>query len=82
MDVAPSTPYLLFVDNQDQPGTIGAVGTVAGRRNINISFMEVGRIAPRGQAMMVLGVDDPISAEALAEIMALPQIDNARVVAM
>ncbi len=82
MDVAPSTPYLLFVDNQDQPGTIGAVGTIAGRRNINISFMEVGRIAPRGQAMMVLGVDDPISAEALAEIMALPQIDNARVVAM
>ena len=82
MDVAPSTPYLLFVDNQDQPGTIGAVGTVAGRRNINISFMEVGRIALRGQAMMVLGVDDPISPEALAEIKALPQIDNARVVAM
>ena len=82
MDVAPSTPYLLFVDNQDQPGSIGAVGTVAGRRNINISFMEVGRIALRGQAMMVLGVDDPISPEALAEIKALPQIDNARVVAM
>ena len=82
MDVAPSTPYLLFVDNQDQPGTIGAVGTVAGRLNINISFMEVGRIALRGQAMMVLGVDDPISPEALAEIKALPQIDNARVVAM
>ena len=82
MDVAPSTPYLLFVDNQDQPGSIGAVGTVAGRRNINISFMEVGRIALRGQAMMVLGVDDPISDEALAEIKALPQIDNARVVAM
>ena len=59
MDVAPSTPYLLFVDNQDQPGTIGAVGTIAGRRNINISFMEVGRIAPRGQAMMVLGVGRP-----------------------
>ena len=82
MDVAPSTPYLLFIDNQDQPGTIGAVGTIAGRRNINISFMEVGRIAPRGQAMMVLGVDDPISADALAEIKALPQIDDARVVAM
>ncbi len=82
MDVAPSTPYLLFVDNQDKPGTIGAVGTVAGRRNINISFMEVGRITPRGQAMMVLGVDDPVSDDALAEIKALPQIDNARVVAM
>ena len=83
LDIAPSTtPYLLFVDSQDQPGTIGAVGTVAGRRNINISFMEVGRIAPRGQAMMVVGVDDPISDAALAEICALPQIDDARVVAI
>ena len=83
LDIAPSTtPYLLFVSSQDQPGTIGAVGTVAGRRNINISFMEVGRIAPRGQAMMVLGVDDPISAAALSEICALPQIDDARVVAI
>ena len=83
LDIAPSaTPYLLFVSSQDQPGTIGAVGTVAGRRNINISFMEVGRIAPRGQAMMVLGVDDPISDAALSEICALPQIDDARVVAI
>ena len=82
MDVAPSTPYLLFVDSHDQPGTIGAVGTIAGRRNINISFMEVGRIAPRGQAMMVVGLDDPASDAALAEIKAVPQIDNARVVAM
>ncbi len=82
MDVAPSAPYLLFVDNQDQPGIIGAVGTTAGRHNINISFMEVGRIAPRGQAMMVVGSDDPIPDGVLAEIKALPQVDNARVVAM
>ena len=82
LDIAPSTPYLLFVDSQDQPGTIGAVGAIAGRHNINISFMEVGRSAPRGPAMMIIGVDDPINASALAEIKALPQIDNARVVAM
>ena len=79
MDVAPSAPYLLFVDNQDQPGIIGAVGTTAGRHNINISFMEVGRIAPRGQAMMVVGSDDPISEAVLAEVKALPRVDNARV---
>ena len=82
MDVAPSAPYMLFVDNQDQPGIIGAVGTTAGRHNINISFMEVGRIAPRGQAMMVVGLDDPLSDDVLAEIKALPQVDDARVVAM
>ena len=80
MDITPSTPYLLFVDNQDQPGTIGAVGTVAGRHNINISFMEVGRLTLRGMAMMVLGLDDPVPAAVLEEIKALPQISNARLV--
>ena len=80
LDLAPSVPYMLFVDNPDQPGSIGAVGTVAGRHNINISFMEVGRLSARGQAMMVLGLDDPVSPQALAEIKALPQIHDARLV--
>ena len=82
MDVAPSVPYLMFVDNQDQPGVVGAVGTVAGQHNVNISFMEVGRIAPRGEAMMVLGLDDPVSENALTAIRLLPQVNDARVVAM
>ncbi len=80
LDVVPSAPYLLFVDNLDQPGSIGAVGTVAGRHNINISFMDVGRRGVRGQAMMVIGLDDPVPDAALAEIRALPQIQGARVV--
>ena len=80
MDITPSTPYLLFVDNQDQPGTIGAVGTIAGRHNINISFMEVGRLTLRGMAMMVLGLDDPVPPAVLGKIKALPQINNARLV--
>ncbi|MCH8061954.1 MAG: phosphoglycerate dehydrogenase, partial [Chloroflexi bacterium] len=49
VDITPSVPYLLFVDNEDQPGSIGAVGTVTGRHNINISFMEVGRLSLRGR---------------------------------
>ncbi len=80
LDLAPSVPYMLFVDNPDQPGSIGAVGAVAGRHNINISFMEVGRLSARGQAMMVLGLDDPMPAHVLEEIRGLPQIHNARLV--
>ena len=60
VDITASVPYLLFVDNEDQPGSIGAVGMVTGRHNINISFMEVGRLSLRGRAMMVLGLDDPV----------------------
>ena len=82
LDLAPTTPYLLFVDNTDQPGSIGAVGTVVGRYEVNINFMEVGRLSQRGQAMMVLGLDDPTPPAALAEIAALPQVYNARLVAL
>ena len=80
LDIAPSAPYLLFVDNADQPGSIGAVGTLAGKHNINISFMEVGRLSLRGRAMMVVGLDDPMPPEVLAEITALSNIHDARVV--
>ena len=82
LDITPSVPYLLFVENQDQPGSIGAVGTIAGRHNINISFMEVGRLSLRGRAMMVLGLDDPVPPDVLKEIKALPQILSARLVTL
>ncbi len=78
MDIVPNTPYLLFVDNLDQPGSIGAVGTIAGRHNINISFMGVGRIRLRGQAMMVIGLDDPVPLPVMEEIRALSHISSAR----
>ena len=78
LDMVPNTPYLLFVDNQDQPGSIGAVGTIAGRHNINISFMEVGRLQLRGRAMMVIGLDDPVPPEVMAEIKDLSHIYDAR----
>jgi D-3-phosphoglycerate dehydrogenase len=82
LDITPSVPYLLFVENQDRPGSIGAVGTITGRHNINISFMEVGRLTLRGRAMMVLGLDDPIPPDVLREIKALPQIHDARLVTL
>ena len=80
LDVVPSVPYLLFVEQQDQPGSIGAVGTIAGKNDINISFMVVGRMSPRGGAMMIIGLDDPVPPQVLDEIKAIKQIDSARLV--
>ena len=80
MDVEPSAPYLLIVDNPDHPGSIGAVGTVAGEHNINISYMKVGRLSQRGTAMMVLGLDDSVPEAVLDQIRGLPQVSNARLV--
>lgn len=62
--------YLLVCHNTDQPGIIGAVGTMLGKENVNIAFMQVGRDHPRGRAIMILGLDDPLApdvAERLSE---------------
>lgn len=80
LDIVVTGPVLLFVDNDDRPGSIGAVGTVAGRHNVNISFMEVGRVDLRGRAMMVLGIDDYVPAAMLAEMKGLQQIHSVRLV--
>ncbi len=82
VDIVTSVPYMLFVDNIDQPGSIGAVGTIAGRHNINISFMEVGRLQLRGHAMMIIGLDDPVPPPVLEEIRALSHIRSARLVTL
>ena len=80
LDMAPSVPYLLFIEHRDQPGLIGAVGTITGENDINISFMQVGRMTPRGHAMMIIGLDDPIPPPILEQIRDLHQIDAARLV--
>ena len=82
MDTTVDSPYLLFVENRDQPGIIGAVGTIAGEHDINISFMDAGRLAPRGQAMMVVGMDEPVPDAALARFRAIPGVVSARLVRM
>ena len=82
LDVVPYSPYMLFIEHQDQPGSIGAVGSITGQNDINISFMEVGRISPRGRATMIVGLDDPVPTSVLDQLRALPHIDNARLIRM
>ncbi|KAL8238308.1 hypothetical protein R6Q59_019389 [Mikania micrantha] len=60
----------------DQPGLIGAVGSILGEENVNVSFMSVGRTAPRKQAIMTLGVDEKPSKEALKKIGDIPAVEE------
>ncbi len=80
LDMVPSVPYLLFIEHNDRPGSIGVVGTITGRNDINISFMEVGRLSPRGPAMMILGLDDPVPGPVLEEIRSVGHVSSARLV--
>ncbi len=79
VDVSPGEGYLLLAENLDRPGMIGRLGTFLGEKDINVSFMRVGREQARSRALMVLGLDDAISPETLAEIASIPNIFSARV---
>lgn len=60
----------------DQPGMIGRVGSILGEENVNVSFMSVGRIAPRKHAVMAIGVDEEPHPEALRRIGEIPAIEE------
>ena len=56
----PASGHLVISLHQDRPGIIGNVGTILGQSDVNISFMHVGRHAPRTTAVMVLGTDEAV----------------------
>ncbi|KZV14618.1 D-3-phosphoglycerate dehydrogenase 1, chloroplastic-like [Dorcoceras hygrometricum] len=60
----------------DQPGMIGKVGSILGEENVNVSFMSVGRIGPRKQAVMAIGVDEEPSMQSLKKIGDIPAIEE------
>ncbi|MCO6449731.1 MAG: phosphoglycerate dehydrogenase [Caldilineales bacterium] len=66
----------------DQPGIIGAIGTLLGQHDINIAFMHVGRRSPRGEAIMVLNTDEPVPPDLLAEIDRIVVTHQARMVSL
>jgi D-3-phosphoglycerate dehydrogenase len=80
LDMEPNAPYMLFTSQVDQPGMIGRVGTISGSHDANISFMEVGRDSPRGNATMVVGFDDQLTEAMVADIRAIPGMTSAKVV--
>jgi D-3-phosphoglycerate dehydrogenase len=71
IDLVPHGTFLMSW-HADRPGVIGAIGTLLGQRNINIASMQVGRDRPRGDAVMILSVDDPVPESIQADIRRIP----------
>ncbi|KAK6121415.1 hypothetical protein DH2020_044840 [Rehmannia glutinosa] len=67
---------LILCRQVDQPGMIGKVGSILAEDNVNVSFMSVGRIAPRKQAVMAIGVDEEPSKQSLKKIGEIPAVEE------
>ena len=78
----PPNSYMLFTLHRDMPGIIGSIGSLLGSFNVNIASMQVGRKIVRGDAVMVLSLDDPLPEGILAEILKVPGIRDAYTVAL
>jgi D-3-phosphoglycerate dehydrogenase / 2-oxoglutarate reductase len=80
MDIVPTGGYFLFCDHLDRPRLVGAIGNITGKADINISSMHLSRLQPRGKALMILALDEPLGEDQLQEIRALPGIYSAKAV--
>lgn len=71
---------LLVLENVDQPGMVGLVGTLLGKDGVNIADMSLSRLTPGGTAYMVVRVDTEPSEKARKEIKSNPAIKMAKFV--
>ncbi len=78
----PLAGHVLITHHHDQPGVIGTLGMILGRHGVNIAGMQVGRLAPRGEALMVTNVDEAIPDEAVEEIRQCAAVEDAFVVSL
>ena len=81
VNVTPSS-HMLFTRHRDMPGIIGQLGSMLGAHNVNIAAMQVGRKIVRGDAVMVLSIDDPIPADLLATLTGIDGIQEAHPVTL
>ena len=76
MDLIPEG-YVIVSRHLDRPGVIGRASTILGKCNINIAGMQVGRINPGEEALMVLNVDSEVPENVMKEIRSMPGIFSA-----
>ncbi len=79
VDLVPEGRFLVS-RHEDRPGVVGRVGSILGEHDVNIASMQVGRDAPRANAMMILAVDDRVSSEVLSRLREVEGMSDLRYV--
>ena len=80
VNILPSGGHWLMVSHTDQPGMLGAMGTITGANNINIASLQVNRESVRGPALTVVNIDEAPMPEHIAAMTAIDGVDLVRVV--
>ena len=70
---------LLYVNNLDRPGFIGALGALLGDEDINIATFHLGRTGAGGEAIALVAIDSAPSTDMLKALKALPHVRYAKV---
>ena len=60
--------HMLYIVNDDKPGFIGRIGTALGDNGINIGTFNLGRRDAGGEAVLLLSLDEALSADVLGEV--------------
>lgn len=71
-------PHMLYITNEDQPGFIGALGSILGEAGVNIATFHLGRHERGGAALALVELDGPIDAEVLEALRQLPHTRQVR----
>ncbi|MDR1613320.1 MAG: phosphoglycerate dehydrogenase [Planctomycetota bacterium] len=74
--------HMLFLRYPDKPGIIGRIGTILGKRDINIENMQVGILHKLKKASMVIGTQEPVPPEVVEEIRNDPVLAIERIYAV
>jgi D-3-phosphoglycerate dehydrogenase len=76
---APFSPTMVYVNNLDKPGFIGAFATMLGQAGVNIATFHLGRTAAGEEAVALVGVDQRVGDDLLAQVKALSQVRYVKV---
>ncbi len=71
-------PAMLYVNNLDKPGFIGALGALLGQAGVNIATFNLGRLAAGEDAIALVGIDQSPDEPLMARLRGLPHVKEAR----
>ncbi len=78
LEAIPEGPTL-FIQNNDEPGVVGAVGTLLGKAGINISRMQLALHPERAEAAMLVNISHAPSQQVVESLRKMPHAISVQV---